>query len=92
MEKPFQAQLAPVTMRARLAWLSRDLPALPVGSTCSPKYGGNDSVPCVGGKDRAVGGFKVLSSLLNSGWVSQRNKETREIRLAWVEFCVWGQP
>lgn len=31
---------------------------------------------CVGGKDRTVGGFKVLNSLLNSGPVSQRNKET----------------
>lgn len=32
----------------------------------------------MGGKDRTVGGFKVLNSLLNSGPVSQRNKE-REI-------------
>jgi len=30
----------------------------------------------VGGKDRTVGGFKVLNSLLNSGPVSQRNKVT----------------
>jgi len=30
---------------------------------------------CVGGKDRTVGGFKVLNSLSNSGPASQRNKE-----------------
>lgn len=29
----------------------------------------------MGGKDRTVGGFKVLNSLSNSGPASQRNKE-----------------
>lgn len=43
----------------------------------------------MGGKDRTVGGFKVLNSLLNSGPVSQRSKETEIFTLTGVSSMPW---
>lgn len=43
----------------------------------------------MGGKDRAVGGFKVLNSLLNSGPASQRNKETEIFTQSGFSFVSW---
>lgn len=44
---------------------------------------------CVGGKDRTVGGFKVLNSLSYSGPASQRNKETELFTLSGFSSMPW---
>lgn len=45
---------------------------------------------CVGGKDGAVGGFKVLYSLLNSGPVSQRKKDTEIFTQSGFSSMAWA--